>query len=647
MAISNDQPFRLHDDMIDAGRVDLTQSEMIRHEVLYEREVASLHDRDVYVNRGISSKRMALMFFVSIAALSCLLFRAGWMQIVRAEMYKQRSDDNRFRVQSIPSRRGIIRDRNGNVLAENIPSFDVQMRWVDLPADETDRNDAISTVARAIGITSGDILSALNATGTAIDEWTDVAKDISYDRAIDVSIRLPDLSGVALITTAKRTYPHSNEIASLSHVLGYVGSISPEEYETKKNEGYRRTDEIGKTGVESSYESVIRGVAGERTVEVDAFGRPRSIIEERDPTDGRDVSLTIDLDLQKATEEALKKGLELAKVARGSAIVMDVRTGEILSIVSLPAYDDNIFTGKVSSTAYSALLEDENRPLFARAWSGQFPSGSVIKPLIASAALQEGIITPNTTVSSIGGIWVGPWFFPDWQAGGHGLTNVRKAIAWSVNTFFYYIGGGYDTFRGLGVAKLSEWMTRFGLGSASGLDLPGEASGNVPNEAWKEEVKGERWYIGDTYNLSIGQGDLLVTPLQIARVTSAVANGGTLVLPHVAGRSSADASSLASAPKLDINPDALKTVREGMHETVLYGSGRRLLGLPFSSAGKTGTAQWRSDRPTHAWYTGFAPYDHPEVAVTVLIEEGGEGSSFATPVAFDILKAWWNIFHED
>jgi penicillin-binding protein 2 len=397
-----------------------------------------------------------------------------------------------------------------------------------------------------------------------------------------------------------------------------------------------RTDDIGKTGIEQSYESMIRGIPGERKVEVDAMGRPRAVVEEHDPVDGSDVRLTIDLALQKVTEAALRKEPDLAHVSRGSAIVMDVKTGALLAAVSWPSYDNNIFTGNVSSTLYSGLLNDPNQPLFPRAWAGQFPSGSVIKPLIASAALQEGVITPNTTVLSTGGIHVGPWFFPDWKAGGHGTVNVRSALAWSVNTFFYYVGGGYDTFRGLGVGKLSTWMKNFGLGSALGLDIAGEAQGHVPTEDWKLATKGERWYIGDTYNLSIGQGDLLVTPLQIARVTASIANGGTMVVPHfVEGRN-------GTPSQVGINLDALAVVRSGMRDTVVYGSGRRMSSLPFTSAGKTGTAQWRSDKPNHAWYTGFAPYENPEVVVTVLLEEGVEGSSTAVPVAYDIMKEWWN-----
>ncbi|OGL73770.1 penicillin-binding protein 2 [Candidatus Uhrbacteria bacterium RIFCSPHIGHO2_12_FULL_60_25] len=612
------------------------ESDLIRHEVMFEDRFTHLGDRQVFVGSGIPAPRLYIAFAVGGAILAALLLRTFWMQVGQGDMWRERADANRFRVDILPARRGILRDRNGAVLAENVPSFAVRMRRSDLPRDPEARTQTVATVARTVGVTSDDVLGTLNATGTEADEWVDVARDVAYERAVSLEVQLPGLSGVALVTTAKRRYPVSAGVPSLSHILGYVGVVSPEEFADRRASGYRRTDDIGKTGIELWEEEVIRGTPGERKIEVDAVGRPRAVVGDRAPEDGRDVTLSIDLSLQKAVETALRSGLKRAGVSRGSALLMDARDGSLLALVSLPSYDNNIFAGKVSSTAYAALLGNDDHPLFPRAWAGQVPSGSVIKPLIASAALAEGIITPNTTVHSTGGITVGPWFFPDWAPGGHGLTNVRKAIAWSVNTFFYYIGGGHDAFIGLGVDRLTKWMRAFGLGAKTGLDLPGEATGHVPSQEWKEKTKGERWYIGDTYNLSIGQGDLLVTPVQMARVTAAIANGGSLVVPHVVM-----SSSTADVQRLDASPLVFATVRQGMRETVTYGSGRRLNALSFPVAGKTGTAQWRSDKPNHAWFTGYAPANAPEVVVTVLLEEGGEGSSSAVPVAGEILQAWY------
>jgi penicillin-binding protein 2 len=619
-------------------RVHMEDPAVIRHEVLFEEGDRRVGDRPVYVGTGIPYRRLMVGVVCAFTILGLLLIRAAWMQFVEGAEYRSRADANRFRVDILPARRGVIRDRNGVVLARNTPSFQLNMRWSDLPVHPDDRERTIAFAARTVGLTTDEVLSALATTGTRADEWIEIAKDVSYDRAIALSVKLPELSGVSLVTTAKRDYPRSNEIPSLSHILGYVGTVSPEEYAAYRSKGYRRNDEIGKTGVEFSYESRIRGRAGERRIEVDSLGRPRAVAGDLPPVDGHDVRLTIDVELQAATERALRRGMERARVTRGSAIVLDPRDGSVLALVALPTYDNNAFAGRVSSTVYGALIKNEDRPLFPRAWAGQFPSGSVIKPLIATAALAEGVITPNTTVHSVGGIQVGPWFFPDWRAGGHGTVNVRTAIAWSVNSFFYYVGGGYDAFLGLGVDRLTAWMRRFGLGEKTGLDLPNEATGHVPSQEWKEKTKGERWYIGDTYNLSIGQGDLLVTPVQMARVTGVIANGGRAITPHLL--ESATTTADTAFPGVRIADSIWTIVQQGMRDTVVYGSGRALNTLPIAVAGKTGTAQWRADKPTHAWFTGFAPYGDPRIIVTVLLEEGGEGSSSAVPVAGEIFRAW-------
>jgi penicillin-binding protein 2 len=634
---SSSDPFRLQTGGRGSLHVDRQQTDLLKHEVMFEDRYTALADRRVFVGEGIPRTRLFFAFGVVGLVMLTLLGRAGWMQFAQGAAFAARADDNRFRHEVLPARRGIIRDRDGAILAENVPSFQVSMRWSDLPHGHDAREQAIATVARTVGMTSGDIMDMLSATGTTADEWVQVARDIPYENAVALSVHLPELSGVSLVTGAKRSYPESGATPSLSHLLGYVGPISPAEYADRRESGYLRNDEIGKTGIERSHEADIRGKAGERLTEVDAFSRPRAAVSDVPPVDGTDVMMTIDLKLQKATEAALRKGMERAKVTRASAILMNAQDGSILAMASLPSFDDNIFAGKVSSTAYKALIEDPDRPLFPSAWAGQFPSGSTIKPLIASAALAEGVVTPRTPVSSVGGIHVGPWFFPDWKPGGHGVVNVRSAIAWSVNTFFYYVGGGYGEFIGLGVDRLTTWMKHFGLGEPTGIDLPGEAAGNVPSQTQKEKTRGERWYIGDTYNLSIGQGDLLVTPLQMARITATVANGGRLVVPHVV-KQDVDVDALQ---KLPLDASVLATVREGMRDTVAYGSGRALSVLPVQSAGKTGTAQWRDDKPYHAWYIGFAPAENPEVVVTVLLESGGEGSSFAVPVAGEMLRAWW------
>ena len=380
---------------------------------------------------------------------------------------------------------------------------------------------------------------------------------------------------------------------------------------------------------------------------MDALGRELNIITKEDPIDGANLQLSIDANLTAKIEEVLTK--RIGPGGRASVIVTDPSNGEIIALVSWPSFNSNSFSGGIYTETYQALLDDPNNPLFNRAIAGELPSGSTFKPIVAAAALVEGLVDRNTSFLSVGGLQVGPYFFKDWKAGGHGITNVTRALAESINTFFYYIGGGYAQFTGLGVEKIVSYAARFGFGSELGVDLPGEADGFLPNKRWKEEAKGERWYIGDTYNLSIGQGDLLVTPLQIAMMTSVFANGGTLYKPHVAHAFLQNGTERLIEPEVIsehvVDQDAIDIVREGLRETVLSGSGRRLQSLPVTAAGKTGTAQWSNSHPTHAWFTGFAPYESPELTITIIVEEGGGGDVICVPIAEEILQWWFTQFN--
>lgn len=627
-------------------RVNVKEETVFPHEVLFEDDVTHLSGSPVFLGHALPPSRYLWVVAFAFLSVSILLGRAFWMQIIDGGGYRLRAEQNRLRQDVLPAKRGIIRDRNGTILAANTPSFDVQLvPWL-LPKNAETRDELLGNVGRIIGLGIGDITAAIASSTDPAQSMT-LKRDIPYDRAIALNILVGDDPALHVVTGSKRQYPLSSGLQSLSHVLGYVGAISREELD-KKSDAYRQTDVIGKTGVEASFEQDLRGQSGERVHEVDAKNRVTSLVGDRAPVNGQDVYLTLDARLQQSAEAALKKELEAAHLRRGAVVAMDPRDGSILAIVSLPAYDDNLFSGSISSTLYMALLKDEDHPLLPRAWAGVYPSGSTVKPVVAVAALAEKVITPNTTVNSVGGIRIGQSFFPDWKAGGHGQTNVRRAIAWSVNTFFYTVGGGYESFIGLGVDRLASWMRRFGLGSKTGLDVPGENAGFVPSKEWKEEARHERWYVGDTYNLSIGQGDLLVTPVQVAAFTSAVANGGSIVRPHLFHSSFSPQGTTTTAqlpPSATPLADAqdIRAVQLGMRDNVIYGSGRALATMPFAVAGKTGTAQWRNDRANHAWFTAYAPFDDPQITVTVLLEEGGEGSAVAVPVARDVLQAWFSL----
>ena len=605
----------------------------VRHEVLFQSNPAISKS---FVAPRLSVRRCLFALILPGVIISILALKAFQMQIWQGSDYQAKAESNRSRIVTLWPKRGVIYDREGQVLAENTTRFQLVVHPDELPTNQAERDRIIESIAHHANVPVEDIKAQI-ADESAQDAAFTIMDQIPYEEAMRIATELPTSPGMQLEIRSKRRYPLSAEIESLSHVLGYVGRISPSELDQAEPGIYRRADEIGKTGVERTYEKSLRGTIGTRRMEVDVHGRPQASLGESLAVDGTDLKLSLDADLQRIAQVELKKELDKAGIKRGAVVALDPRNGEILALVSLPAYNNNFFAGSVSSTYYAKLNNDPDHPLFPRAWSGSYPSGSTVKIVVSLAALEEKVITATTAVLSNGGIRIGQWFFPDWKAGGHGMTNVRKAISMSVNTFFYAVGGGYQSITGMGVDKLTSWYRQFGLGEKTGIDLPTEAKGFVPSKAWKEEKFDTRWFVGDTYNLSIGQGDLLVTPLQVARYTAYFANGGTLVTPHVAK------DIQTTSTRLNVNPENIETVRLGMRDNVLSGSGRSLSTLPMNAAGKTGTAQWNSTKNTHAWFTSFAPFEKPEIVVTVLLEEGGEGSSVAVPVAKQILASWWQM----
>lgn len=622
------------------------------------------------------NKLFYIKFFV-ILVIFIICGRSAWLQLVRGDYYYSLAEGNRLRIETVEPKRGIIYDRNLNPLVRNTANFVLYLRPIELPKNELDRDNIIRRVAGILdkGEEKPEISQGLSGNLSLVSDSPSffkiksllekikmgslesyqplfVVDNIDYDKALSLSLELDTLPGVFLSNKIRREYlfpaldeEKSTKALSLSHVLGYTGKINEAEL-SKAGKEYSLIDYIGKSGLEYYWEKELKGLNGHKNIEVDALGRQKKIVNQTPAQDGYNLKLSLDSELQKHVEVVADAYFKRLNLNRASVIIMDPQTGEILSLVSLPSYDSNLFAKGIKQEEYSKLLNDANRPLFNRAVSGEFPSGSTFKLVVSSAALQEKVISEMTSFLSAGGIRIGEWFFPDWKAGGHGQTNVRKAIAESVNTFFYYVGGGYQDFSGLGIDRLVKYSKLFGLGSKTGIDLPGEASGFVPTVEWKKETKKEPWYIGDTYHFAIGQGDVLVTPLQVANFTAAVANGGKLMEPHLVSSILDPDNNVVSevSPKV-IRQDFIdsynnQVVREGMRQTVLAGSARSLQSLPVSSAGKTGTAQWSSKKAPHAWFTGFAPYENPQVVITIMVEEGREGSSVAVPMARDILK-WY------
>lgn len=593
-----------------------------------------LQSNERSIRSTLSSKRFFIGFSIFFLVLFCFFVRAAYLQVVQGGRFHELADANRYRVTRVVSPRGRILDRNGVVLATNVPSFLLTMTIADLPKDAEERERVIQGICRQVGIQRADIDLLLTQYAKQPQESVPVLRNIPFESAMRLTIEIAEFPGFELVATVQRSYPST--AVSLSHVLGYMGKITPDESVKLASVGYRPVDQIGKTGIERTAETQLRGTPGKLVTEVNASGHELSVISKTDPTSGTDVRLGIDLELQKFIEIQLQDTLQKVGATRASVVAIDPNTGTVRALVSLPAFDNNLFTNQISSETYQQLTQDLDQPLFFRAIAGEYPSGSIFKPVIAYAALAEHIIGEHTSFLSVGGLRVGEWYFPDWKAGGHGITDVRKAIAESVNTFFYIIGGGFQETIGLGVDRITNYAERFGFGKGTGIDLPYEADGFLPSKEWKEKAKGERWYVGDTYHLAIGQGDFLTTPMQMAVATTILANGGYAIRPHVIESTTEPEKNRIE----NLDETALRIVQEGMRQSVLYGSSRRLLSLAFPVAGKTGTAQSGIDRPTHSWFVGYGPYTQPTIALTILVEEGGESTDAAVPLAEQIF-AWW------
>jgi len=592
---------------------------------------------------SVKKRRIYLLFFFVFLVIAILISRIFWLQVVGGEEYRDIAEGNRIRLVPVKADRGLIYDRNLQPLVKNIPSFSLSVIPGDLPSLTTFTQDII--VKHPLLTEYKDLISDKIPRTGVIGSYQPVVikENLDHSLAMNLMLELNELPGIVLEIKAQRQYLSGEEAELFSHILGYTGKISPEELQ--KQPDYLITDSIGKTGLELYYETLLKGKDGQKRIEVNSLGKEEGIVSQQSAKTGQDLILSLDFNLQKKAAEVLTKYIKLNGSQTGTVIALNPQTGEILSIFSFPAYDNNIFI-QGSSEDYQALLKDSDRPLFFRAISGEYTPGSVIKPVIAAGALIEDIINGTTTILSQGGIRINQWFFADWKEGGHGRTDLIKALAESINTFFYYLGGGYGDFEGLGIEKINYYARLFGLTQKTGIDLPGESQGFLATPQWKQETKKEPWYIGDTYHISIGQGDILVTPLQVANYTAAIANQGTFFRPHLVKqiRNAETGQKREITPEVIrqnfINLEQINLIRRGLRAAVTDGSARKLADLSIEVAGKTGTAQVGGDKNPHAWFTGFAPYKNPEIVLTVLIENGGEGSAAAVPAAKEILQ-WW------
>lgn len=586
----------------------------------------------------LEKKKLGFFWALVIFCLFILGGRVFYLNAIKGNYYKEIAQKNSIRSIPIKAPRGKIFDRFGNVLVNNVPSVDVIFIPADLPKNPEEIKNISSEISKILSLNEGEVLAKFSSVDhTSINPLL-IKENISQEEYLTLEEKKSDFSGILTDKTAIREYPDSS---IFSHVLGYIGKIDKKELDL--NEGYLMTDYVGKQGIEKSYEKYLKGKNGGSKMEVDSMGNVKTERGVISPEPGNDLVLGIDYELQKNVYDKLSDILEKTGTKTAAAVAIDPRNGEVRALVSFPSFDNNIFSGKISQEDYLNLINDPDKPLFNRAISGEYPPGSTIKPLIAAAALSEGTINESTSVNCTGAISIGSYVFRDWKT--HGNVDVKKAIAESCDVFFYSVGGGYGNIEGLGIDRMAKYEKLFGLGDKMGIDIPGEASGFIPSKEWKIDKLGEKWYTGNDYHASIGQGFITSTALQIANYISAIANGGTLYEPRVVSKiidlnqNITNNSSVILRSNL-ISPEIIKIVQEGMRQTVTSGSARSLNDLPVSVAGKTGTAQFGNEDKTHAWFVSYAPYENPEIAMVVFVEGGGEGSSSAVPVTKDVYK-WY------
>ncbi len=596
--------------------------------------------------------RSRVLRVVLLLAFSALTFQLWRLQIVEGRAHRAAAEGNRLRLATVPPLRGVIYDRNMVPLAVNAPSFSVSITEADLP--DSQRAQVLDELAATLDMPIEEIEQTLRTRRRDAPPFAPIVirDSVPRERAMQLEERSWTLPGVHVRVDPIREYIDS---PIFSHVLGYMALPTEEEYTTRyRAEGYGMGERVGSAGAERMYESDLRGRPGGRILEVDATGRPLREVVERPAEPGHRLILTIDAELQRLIYRVLSERIKPG--TSGVAVATDPRSGEVLAMVSIPSFDANVFSHPERDGEIGALLQDSGLPLFNRAVSGQYPPGSTFKLVTGIGALEEGIANRNTRINCNGGLRLpspyggAPTFLPDW--GVMGVLDFVGGIAQSCNVYFYTLGGGFGDIQGLGNERLARYARMLGYGEVTGIDLPAEAPGRVPTAEWKAATVGEQWFPGDTYNMAIGQGYVLATPLQVGNVTSAIANGGTFYRPHVVKAVlDADGRMLREVPpqvtsRVTLKPETLSVIRDGMVAVLDTDQTRRYKIKNVVVAGKTGTAEFAGPKdekgigPTHGWFTAYGPVESPRIVLTVFVERGG-GPSDALPIAMDILREYF------
>lgn len=586
------------------------------------------------LQRRLTILRVGLLLVVALLAL-----RLWHLQIREGPYYRDLSENNRTRSVILEPARGLIFDRNGVLLANNVPSFSLYVTLEDVK----DREALVEQLASLLGLDPTLIHKKLSVKGSKLLPRK-VKDRLTLREATIIESHRLDLPGVMIQVESQRNYLGG---VTAGHVIGYVGEISAEQLERADSDDLHQGSIIGQYGVEKSFDRYLRGRAGEKSVEVDALGHEkRAAVAER-PRAGDDLYLTIDARLQKLAEELLGE-------EAGAIVALDPTSGDVLAMASRPAFDPNTLSRELTPKQWVEIVQDEGRPLNNRATQGQYPPGSTFKIVMAAAALESNTMSPSSTVRCSGGYQFGNRLYHDWKAGGHGLVDLRHALVHSCDVYFYTVG------QRMGIDTIADYATQFGLGHETGIELPSERVGIVPSSAWKQKVKGQQWLPGETISASIGQGYVTVTPLQMASVIGTVANNGVSFRPRlvqaVMDRTTGRLQELPAVPrgKLKVTRDHLALIKEALAGVVTEGTATRAKSQIVTIGGKTGTAQTAALRSgpekdipkklrDHAWFVAFAPVEAPRIAVAVLAEHMGHGGSAAAPLAKTLIEAYMKL----
>lgn len=581
------------------------------------------------------------VFFGIAAVLFMLAFLdVGYLSIGQHNFYEARARANMSNERIVLAPRGIIYDRYGKPLVENVASMNAYLMPRYLPEAADGRIAALKEIAELLRIDEAALAEKLSGKDWSVRDRVLVVQDLSHDQAVELSSRT--VRGLSVEPAFRRS---PKVPLAFSHIIGYTGLVDEEDL--KEREELMVENEVGRAGLEAFYDETLRGTDGREVTFRDAEGAAAAGEKFLAPQPGFDLHTSIDGDLQEFLYNRLVRALQELGRPVGVAIALDPQNGEVLALAGAPAFDPD----RIPEALVAA-----GKPLFNRAISGLYNPGSTIKPLVATAALTEKVIDSERQIFSKGYIEIPNPYFPespsrfvDWKP--NGWVNVVSALAKSSNIYFYEVGGGFEDQKGLGIERLKQWWGKFKLGEATGIDLVGEVKGFLPDPEWKEENTPEPWRIGDTYNVSIGQGDLLVTPLGLLNTIAAIANGGTLYRPHLV-RTVTDRNGMAVeehvpfvlADLRDEIGNAVTHVQEGMREVVRapYGTAHQLAGLPFAVAAKTGTAQIEDNAKMNAFFVGYAPAEHPRIALLILVENAVEGSLNTVPVAQDVFLWYYN-----